>query len=432
MSKTTLVELEHSNTEPAPGPEVVGCYRWRICALLFFATTITYIDRQVLALLAPDLQRLLRWSDIDYGNIVAAFQGAYAVGLLFVGSLIDRLGVRKGYGAAVVAWSAAGAAHALMRSALGFGAARCALGIGEAGNFPAAVKTVAEWFPKKERALATGIFNAGSNIGAIIVPLTVPWITRRCGWPASFLATGALGFIWLIFWLRIYRSPLAHPGVGAGERAYIQEDAEPAPEAVPWIRLLPHRQTWALAFGKFLTDPAWWIYLSWLPKFLHARYGLSLKMLGPPLVVIYVMADIGSVAGGWLSSLFLRRGISQGRALAMLVCAIAVVPVTAVGVSSLWVAVLLVGLACAGHQGYSANLYTMVSDTFPNSAVGSVVGIGSMAGSFAGMLAASALGYALQATHGNYAPIFIYAGFAYLAALLVIRALNPHFRPAEL
>ncbi|HEY3333287.1 MAG TPA: MFS transporter [Capsulimonadaceae bacterium] len=427
--ETPVIDVAATTSAETPH---IGNYRWRICALLFFATTINYIDRLVLALLAPTLQSSLHWSDIEYGNIVTAFQGAYALGLLLLGNLIDRIGTRKGYALSVVLWSIAGAAHALVRSAFGFGMARVALGLGEAGNFPAAVKTIAEWFPKKERALATGIFNAGSNIGAIIVPLTVPWITLRFGWPTAFVVAGLIGFVWLIFWLRMYRAPQDHPQVGASELAYIRSEPETPSERIPWAKLLPHKQTWAFALGKFLTDPAWWIYLSWLPKFLHTKYGITLDHLGPPLVVIYVMADVGSIGGGWLSSIFLNRGIKQGRLLAMLVCALLVVPVMAVGVSSLWVAVILIGLAAAAHQGFSANLYTMVSDTFPKAAVGSVVGIGSMAGSVAGMFAASAVGYILQAMHENYTPIFIYAGFAYLVALGVIRAINPRLEPAKL
>jgi len=409
----------------------IGSVRWKICALLFFATSINYVDRQVLSILVPDLQKALGWSEVAYGNIVAAFQGAYALGLLLVGSLIDRIGTRRGYAAAVIFWSIAAAAHALVQSAFGFGVVRFALGLGEAANFPAAVKTVAEWFPKKERALATGIFNAGSNIGALLAPLTVPWITVKYGWQWAFVATASLGLLWLVFWLAMYRSPEEHPGLGRAEYDYIRGDAEPPSAKVSWVQLLPHRQTWAFAVGKFMTDPAWWVYLSWLPKFLHSRYGLTLDKLGLPLVVIYLLADVGSVAGGGLSSYLIRRGAAHGRLAAMLVCAALAVPVmSASRAGSLWVAVLLIGLAAAAHQGWSANLYTLVSDTFPRRAVGSVVGIGGMAGALSGMFAASAVGYLLERTHGNYTPVFLFAGFAYLAALLIITVMNPYLKPA--
>ena len=432
--------MRRSMTDPRPadlpGPRVpgprIGSLRWKICALLFFATTINYVDRQVLSILVPDLQKEFGWSEIAYGNIVAAFQGAYALGLLLAGSLIDRIGTRRGYAAAVVIWSLAAAAHALVRSAFGFGAVRFALGLGEAANFPAAVKTVAEWFPKKERALATGIFNAGSNIGALLAAACVPWIASHGGWQWAFVVTAMLGVLWLTVWLALYRSPEEHPRLGRAEYDYIRGDVEPPAGKVPWVRLLPRRQTWAFAAGKFLTDPAWWIYLSWLPKFLHARYGLTLDKLGPPLIVIYLLADLGSVAGGGLSSYLIRRGVAGGRLTAMLCCASLAVPVMAASrAGSLWVAVLLIGLAAAAHQGWSANLYTLVSDTFPRRAVGSVVGIGGMAGALSGMFAAVAVGYLLQRTHGNYTPIFLFAGLAYLTALLVIYLLNPRLTPAD-
>jgi ACS family hexuronate transporter-like MFS transporter len=413
----------------------VGRYRWVICALLFFATTINYIDRQVLGILATDenFKRTIGWNEAEYGYVTTAFQAAYAIGLLLVGYLMDRFGTRKGFSFAIVFWSVAAMAHALARSALGFGVVRFALGLGEAGNFPASIKTVAEWFPKKERALATGIFNSGSNVGAIMAPLAVPFIAVTYGWQWAFIITGLLGFMWLVFWLMVYRRPEEHPKLSPAELAYIQSDpAEPVTK-IPWARLLPHRQTWAFAIGKFLTDPIWWVYLFWLPKFLNTNYGLNITQIGLPLVVIYVAADIGSIGGGWLSGSFIRHGwsVNRARKTAMLICALAVVPIVfAARASNLWVAVGLVSLAAAAHQGWSANLFTMTSDMFPRRAVGSVVGIGGMAGSIGGMLIATTVGLILQYT-GSYVPIFIIAGSAYLVAITVIHLLAPRLTPAS-
>jgi ACS family hexuronate transporter-like MFS transporter len=413
----------------------VGRYRWVICTLLFFATTINYIDRQVLGILATDdnFKRTIGWNEAEYGYVTTAFQAAYAIGLLGVGYLMDRFGTRKGFSFAIVFWSIAAMAHALARSALGFGVARFALGLGEAGNFPASIKTVAEWFPKKERALATGIFNSGSNVGAIAAPLMVPFIAVTWGWEWAFIITGLLGFIWLVFWLMIYRRPEEHPKLSRAELAHILSDpAEPLTK-IPWARLLPHRQTWAFALGKFLTDPIWWVYLFWLPKFLNTNYGLNITQIGLPLVVIYVAADVGSIGGGWLSGSFIRRGwsVNRARKTAMLICAVAVVPIIfAARASNLWVAVGLVSLAAAAHQGWSANLFTMTSDMFPRRAVGSVVGIGGMAGSIGGMLIATTVGLILQYT-GSYYPIFMIAGSAYLVAIVVIHLLAPRLEPAN-
>lgn len=411
----------------------VGRYRWVICALLFFATTINYVDRQVLGILATPLQKELGWSESDYGFIATAFTGAYAVGLLIVGRLMDWLGTRKGFSLAIIFWSLAAMGHALARSAFGFGIARFALGLGEAGNFPAAIKTAAEWFPKKERALATGIFNSGSNVGAIVAPLTVPWIAVNYGWQWAFIITGAVGFVWLAFWLVFYRRPEEHPHLSKAELAYIQSDpAEPVTK-IPWLRLLPHRQTWAFAAGKFLTDPVWWFFLFWLPKFLNENHGLTLTGLGIPLVIIYVAADFGSIGGGYLSSALIKRGwsVNAGRKTAMLVCALCVVPIIfAVRASNLWVAVTLISLATAAHQGWSANLFTLVSDMFPRRVVGSVVGIGGFAGAVSGMLIATITGLLLQWT-GSYVPIFIFAASAYLIALLIIHLLVPRLESAS-
>ena len=411
----------------------VGRYRWMICALLFFATTINYIDRQVLGILAKPLQQELGWSESDYGYIAAAFTGAYAVGLVVVGRVMDWLGTRKGFSFAIVFWSLAAMGHAFASTAFGFGVARFALGLGEAGNFPAAIKTTAEWFPKKERALATGIFNSGSNVGAIVAPLVVPYIAINYGWRWAFIITGAVGFVWLAFWLALYRRPEEHPRVSRAELAYIQSDPAEPTTKIAWLRLLPHRQTWAFALGKFLTDPVWWFFLFWLPKFLNENHGLTLSGLGPPLVTIYLAADFGSIGGGWLSSHLIKRGwsVNAGRKTAMLVCALCVVPIVfAARASNLWVAVGLISLATAAHQGWSANLFTLVSDMFPRRAVGSVVGIGGFFGSIGGVLISAVTGYLLQWT-GSYVSIFFVAGSAYLVALLVIHLLAPRLETAN-
>lgn len=427
----------------APSPAAVeaalhtsagGNYRWVICALLFFATTINYMDRQVLGLLAPFLQKSIGWNEIQYGYIVTAFQAAYAVGLLLMGGLIDRLGTRLGYALSIAVWSLSAMGHALANSVLGFGIARAMLGLGESGNFPAAIKTVAEWFPKKERALATGIFNSGTNVGAVVAPLTVPWVAIHLGWRWAFLFTGFFSATWLVCWLTLYRPPQAHPRLSAQELQYIQRDsAEPATK-IPWMRLLPHRQTWAFILGKFLTDPIWWFYLFWLPKYLNSTHGLSLTQLGPPLVAIYVSADVGSVSGGWLSSSLIKRGweINRARKTAMLICALCVLPVMfASRMSSLWAAVGAISLATAAHQGWSSNLFTLPSDMFPRRAVASVVGIGGFGGAIGGMCIATFTGFLLQATH-SYVPIFFIAGSAYLFALLIIHLLAPRLEPANI
>jgi ACS family hexuronate transporter-like MFS transporter len=408
-------------------------YRWIICALLFFATTVNYVDRQVIGLLKQTLQGQIGWNEIDYSNIVFAFQLAYAIGLLFAGRILDHLGTRKGFSLSVFFWSIAAMAHALAHSVMGFGAARVALGLGESGNFPACIKAVADWFPKKERALATGIFNSGTNVGALTTPFLVAWITRVYGWRGAFVATGALGFIWLIVWLLMYRSPEDHPRVSRAELNYIRGDAPEQKTKIPWVELIPHRQTWAFAIGKFMTDPIWWFYLFWIPDFLYKTHGISLSNVGVPLLVIYQMATIGSIAAGWFSSTMIKRGwtVNRSRKTAMLFCALAVVPIVfAAKVSNVWVAVGLIGLAAAGHQGWSANIFTLASDTFPRRAVGSVVGLGGMFGSLGALFIAKVTGYVLQWT-GSYLPMFIIAASAYLAALAVMHVLNPQLKPAS-
>jgi ACS family hexuronate transporter-like MFS transporter len=430
--KTDQAAVEHAGIK-AGTQQGTGYFRWSVCALLFFAATVNYIDRQVIGILKPTLQDMYHWTEIDYSNIVFAFTAAYAIGLLLVGRIMDLLGVRKGFSLAVIVWSIAAMGHALARSVLGFGAARFALGLGESGSFPASIKTVAEWFPRKERALATGLFNSGTNIGAVVAPLVVPWLTIAYGWQWAFIATGALGFIWVITWWAMYSSPQEHPRISRAELAHIQSDPPEAQSRIEWQKLLPHRQTWAFAAGKFLTDPIWWVYLYWVPDFLHKNHGLSLTEIGPPVVTIYLLADIGSIGGGWLSSYLIKRqwSVNASRKLAMLTCAVSVVPIVFASMTtSLWTSVALIGLAAAAHQGWSANLFTLASDMFPRPAVGSVVGIGGMAGAIGGMLIAKVVGYLLEWT-GSYLPVFIIAGSAYLVALLVIHLLVPRMEPAR-
>jgi len=412
----------------------IGAFRWRVCAMLLAATTINYIDRQVLGVLAPFLQEQIGWNEVEYGYIVTAFQAAYAIGLLCAGAIIDRFGTRVGYALAIGVWSLAAMGHALAVGVASFAAARFALGLGEAGNFPAAIKTVAEWFPRRERALAAGIFNSGSNIGAIVAPLVVPIVASRWGWQAAFLCTGALSATWLVVWLLSYHTPEQQPGLSAAELAHIRSDPEEPVPRLPWAQLLRHRQTWAFVAAKFITDPIWWFFLFWLPKFLHAEYGLTLLGLGLPLIVIFVLADVGSIVGGWLAGRLIQRGwsVNRARKCAMGVCALAVVPIVfAARADDLWLAVALIGLATAGHQGWSANVFTLASDMFPRQAVASVVGIGGFAGAVGGMLIATFTGFLLQTT-GSYVPIFLMAGSAYLLALAVVHVLAPGLQPAQI
>ena len=411
-----------------------GNFRWVICTLLLIGVTKNYMDRQVLGVLKTTLQHDLGWNEIDYSNLVFAFQAAYAAGMVLVGRLIDRLGTRVGYAASMIFWSVASMAHAACGSLLSFGVARSALGSGESGVFPASIKTVAEWFPQKERALATGIFNAGSNAGAILTPFLVPWITAVYGWRAAFIFTGALGFVWLILWLLLYRKPEEHARVSRQELEYIIADRPPALPRTKWIKIIPHRQTWAFVLGKFTTDPIWWFLLFWIPDFLQRNHGLKLSQLGLPIMVIYVMADVGSVAGGWLSSFMIHRGrsVNLARKSAMLICSLSVMPIVlAYRIESLWGAVLLIGLAAAAHQGFSANIFTLTSDLFPAQAVGSVAGLGGMAGAIGGMFMAKLVGYVLQWT-GSYMVPFLIAGFAYIVSLGIIHVLAPRMERAQI
>jgi ACS family hexuronate transporter-like MFS transporter len=415
-------------------PSRAGYFRWVICGLLLLGTTKNYMDRWVLSALKTTLQHDLGWSEINYSNLVFAFQAAYALGMLVVGNLIDRFGTRLGYAIIMAFWSLASMAHAVGSSLSSFFLARIALGFGESGVFPASIKAVAEWFPAKERALATGIFNAGTNVGVILAGLSVPWVTLHFGWRWTFVIVGSLGFAWLALWLVLYQKPEDHARCSKAELEFILGDTPQPVEKIKWLSLLPYRQTWAFACGKFLTDPIWWFYLFWVPDFLERQHGVHLAQLGLPILVIYLISDVGSVAGGWFSSFLIQRGasVNSGRKFAMLACATGIVPIVfAYRVSGLWPAVLLIGLAAAGHQGFSANLYTLTSDLFPKRAVASVVGIGGMAGAVGGMLIAKIVGYVLQWT-GSYMIPFLIAGSAYLVALAVIHVLIPRMEPAAI
>jgi MFS transporter, ACS family, hexuronate transporter len=394
--------------------------------MLFAATSINYMDRQVIAILKPTIQHSIGMTEIQYGYVVMAFQIAYAAGLLLAGRFVDRIGTRISYMIVMAVWSLSAMGHALANTVLQFGVARFALGLGESGNFPAAIKTVAERFPQSERSLATGIFNSGANVGAVLAPLIVPWVAVRYGWHAGFLVTGVFSAAWIVWWYFHYkaRPTMTNPLAGA-----------PMPQQVSWLRLLGYRQTWAFALGKFLTDPIWWFYLFWLPSYFSTRYHLDLMHLGVPLIVVYNASAIGSIGGGWLPTPFRKLGMSapKARLTAMLLCACAVVPVFFINyTSSVWVAIALLSLAAGAHQGWSANIFTTASDMFPSSAVGSVTGIGGMAGSVGGLIIANVAGHVLQITHNNYASLFAIAASAYLVALAVILLLAPGLKKAEL
>jgi ACS family hexuronate transporter-like MFS transporter len=415
----------------ATATRTVAHLRWYICGLLFFATTVNYVDRQVLGILKPVLSRELGWNDADFGWIVFAFQGAYALMMPLAGRLIDRLGTRIGYALAVIVWSLAAASHSIARSTLQFAAARFGLGLGEAANFPAAIRTVADWFPANERALATGIFNSGTNVGAVVAPLLVPFVAAHFGWRYSFLAGASLDLVWVAVWLSFYHGPKEHPLLSSAELSLIEagrENEAPASQ-IRYPKLLTKRAAWAFIAGKFLTDPVWWFYLFWLPSFLNRKYGLDLTQLGLPLMTIYLLADFGSIGGGWMSSRLLSLGWQPNRArkTAMLICAMSALAVvlTQYMEGHEWLAVALLGIATAAHQGWSANLFTLPSDLFPRAAVGSVVGIGGFAGAIGGMLAAPVIGYWLDFSHGAYGPLFFVAGSMYLVALMIIHLLVP-------
>ncbi len=407
----------------------IGRYRWKIIALLFFATTINYIDRQVLGILAPQLQILFGWSESDYGFIIMAFQSAYAIGLISMGTLLDKVGTRLGYILSITLWSIAGMFHAAARGVGSFAAARFALGVGESANFPAAVKTVAEWFPKKERALATGIFNAGSNAGAIMAPLFIPLIALKWGWQWAFLGTGILGFLWLFFWVPLYSRPEMSKRVSNAERKYILQDdcKELEGKKVSWKELTGFRQTWGICLARFLTDPVWWFFLYWLPKFLNSKYGIDLGHIGLPLIVVYLVSTAGSVWGGWLSSFFVVKGKNpvSARKLSIFILALFALPVFfACMVDCFWLAVILISLATFAHQGYAANIFTIVSDIFPKNAVGSVTGLAGFGGAIGGVLFSGLVGVLLDYT-GSYYLVFGIASVSYLLCWLILYFLVP-------
>uniref|UniRef100_E6PXH6 Hexuronate transporter n=1 Tax=mine drainage metagenome TaxID=410659 RepID=E6PXH6_9ZZZZ len=421
--------------EELPPIARMGRVRWTICAMLFAATSINYMDRQVISILKPTLEHSIGMTEIDYGYIVDAFQVAYAIGLLAAGRFVDKVGTRIGYMAIMAVWSLSAMGHALANTVIEFAVARFSLGLGESGNFPAAIKTVAEWFPQSERSLATGLFNSGANLGAILAPVIVPWVTLRYGWHAAFLVTGGFSALWIVWWLRNYRKPADHPTLTGMELRHIyREAAAQMGPSVPWARLLGHRQTWGYSLAKFLTDPIWWFYLFWLPSYFSARFHLDLSHLGLPLILVYNASAAGSIGGGWLPAPFRRMGLSQAHArlAAMLFCACAVLPIFAMSrVSSEWMAILLLSVAAAAHQGWSANLYTTASDMFPRSAVGSVTGIGGMAGAAGGAMLAYYAGHILQLTH-SYASLFAIAGGAYLLAWVVLQLFAPGLKEVEL
>jgi len=428
------VKLEkEERTELSTGTRI-GRVRWTICAMLFVATSINYMDRQVIAILKPTLQHSIGMTDSDFGHITAAFMIAYALGLLIAGRFVDKVGTRIGYMVIMAIWSLSAMSHALANTVFEFGIARFSLGIGESGNFPAAIKTTAEWFPQSERSLATGIFNSGANVGAILAPIIVPWVTIRYGWHAAFLVTGGFSALWILWWFRNYRRPTDHPTLTGTELRYIYEEAaEQMGPSTPWAKLLGLRQTWAFSIPKLLTDPIWWFYLFWMPSYFTAKFHLDLSHLGLPLIIVYSASTIGSIAGGWLPESFHRLGVSPtyARLGAMLFCACLVVPIFLVNyLHSEWIAIALLSLAAAAHQGWSANLYTTSSDMFPRSAVGSVNGIGGMAGAVGGALLMNYAGYIVQLTH-SYASLFAIAASAYLLAFFIMVLLAPGLKKVE-
>lgn len=415
-------------------PPKIGKRRWIVVGLLFAATAINYVDRQMLGVLKPTLSAELGWSEVDYSNVVFWFQAAYAAGYLCFGGIVDLIGARAGYAIAVAIWTAAHIAHGGVSTITQFALARIGLGIGESGNFPAGIKAIGDWFPQKERAFAIGVFNAGANIGAIVTPLLVPWLTVAYGWRTAFVVTGLFGILWLVAWLVFYRHPERAPRLTGGELKYIRQDPVESVERIGWGRIIRLRETWAYAIGKLCIDPVWWFFLFWLPGYLSERYALDLLSFGPPLVVIYLLSDLGSVVGGWLSGRLMRHGygVNRARKLTMLLCAFAVTPIFfAQTIDNLWLAVLVIGLATAAHQAFSANLYALPSDLFPRGAVGAVVGIGGTLGGIGGMMMAKTTGYVLS-TFGSYAPLFAGAAGAYFVGLLAIHLLSPRLERVRL
>ena len=425
-------------------PTSGGRHRWLICAILFLVITINYIDRQVIGVLKPMIEDDLGWSEVDYGNIVTSFQASYGIGLLLVGRWLDKVGTRRGLAIAIGLWSIAALFHAAARNVLGFMLARAALGVAESAAYPGAVKSVAEWFPRRERALGVGFINAGANVGVMLTPIIGIAIAGIYGWQAAFLVTGLLGFVVLALWLRFYTSPESSPSLSAQELAWIRQDGEDeAGPALSWRAALRHRQTWYFICAKFLTDPVWYLFLFWLPDFFAKTQGLELfpkgetgilATIGPALIGVYLLADIGAVSGGWLSSRLIAKGwsVNAARKTTMLLAAICAVPLVSVAsIDNALVVVLLIGLGTAGHQAFSSNIFTMISDLYPRRAVATVAGMGGLAGAIGGMLIAQATGWTLELT-GSYVPIVIYAGCAYLAALAIIHLLVPRMTPAPI
>ncbi|CAG5016607.1 Hexuronate transporter [Dyadobacter sp. CECT 9275] len=421
-----------------------GNYRWVICALLFFATTINYIDRQILGLLKPTLEVEFHWTETDYANIVMVFAGCYALGYIVFGNIIDKIGSKLGYSISIIIWSIAAVLHAFVKGTMGFGAVRALLGLGEAGNFPAAVKATAEWFPKRERALATGIFNSGTSIGAVVAPIMVPWLLGSYGWQEAFLITGALGFIWLIFWWLFYEVPSRHKKISQEEFTYIHSDNESAGQEnakpIKWTVLLGLKQTWVFIIGKLLTDPIWWFFLFWLPSYFATTFSLDLKKPSLQLAIVYTATTFGSIGGGYLSSLLIKKGWAplKARKTTLLIVAFAVLPIIlAKFATDVWVAVGIISIATAAHQAWSANIFTIVSDIFPKRAVSSVVGIGGMAGSIGSTLFPLVVGALLDHYKevGNigagYNILFVICGLAYFVAWLIIHFLTSNMKPVE-
>ncbi|MBA16388.1 MAG: MFS transporter [Sphingomonas sp.] len=424
-----------SATDPIGGATArVGRYRWVIISLLFAATAINYVDRQMIGVLKPTLQAEFAWTESDFAHIVFWFQLAYAIGYVSFGGVVDRLGARLGYAIAIVIWTISHMAHGLASGVTSFAAARFGLGIGESGNFPAGIRAVTDWMPQRERALGIGIFNAGANVGAIITPLLVPFLVIHFGWRAAFFLTGIFGIVWLIAWWTLYRHPREHKRCSKEELAWIEQDPADPVTKIGWTRLLTMRETWAYALGKFLIDPIWWFFLFWLPGYLFERYDMDLKTFGLPLAAIYLISDFGSVAGGWMSSRMIKSGRSPNfaRKATMAFWAACVLPIWfAQSIDSVWIAVLVIGLATAAHQAFSANLYTLPSDLFPRGAVGSVIGIGGTVGALGGMGMALFTGYLLDTT-GSYELLFAICASAYVLALLVVHLLTPKLKPVEI
>jgi MFS transporter, ACS family, hexuronate transporter len=413
-----------------------GNYRWRIVVLLFFATTINYIDRQVIGILKPFIAADLGWSETDYGYIVTAFQIAYAIGLITAGRFLDRFGTRIGYFWAIIFWSIAGVAHAAARGVVSFATARFALGLGESANFPAAVKSVAEWFPKKDRAFATGLFNSGSAIGAIIAPMIVSGISIAFGWQWAFIITGSLGFVWIVFWLAYYQVPGKHSEVSKEELQYILQDKDQkdSGEKIRWVHLFKYRQTVAICSTRFISDWVWWFFLFWIPDFLSKTHGINIKEVVVPLIMIYTVSSVGGIGGGWISSRFIKmgKGIDYARKTAILMCAIFVLPVMLVSLTTnLWLAVAFISMAAAGHQGWASNIFTIVSDIYPKQAVGSMIGLSGFAGAVGGAISASFVGLLLEIT-GSYFLIFVLAASVYLLNWAILKIFLKEIRPLEI